>query len=64
VRFEIEIPKEWPPGLGFAFAAMIRQSLKEGFPVIIPVRGDITPDDLEAAFDTVRTAIRQAGLAA
>lgn len=62
--FEIEIPKEWPPGLGFAFATMVRKSLKEGFPVIIPIRDDITPDELEAAFDIVRTVIRQASLAA
>lgn len=32
VTFEIELPDEWPPGLGFAVAKMIRQSLKAGFP--------------------------------
>jgi len=64
VRFEIEIPDDWPPSLGFAVAAMIRQSLKDGFPIVIPVRRDTTPDQLEAAFDTVRADILRAGLAA
>jgi hypothetical protein len=64
VTFEIEIPDDWPPSLGFAVAAMIRQSLKDGFPIIIPVRRDTTPDQLAAAFDIVRTDILRAGLAA
>jgi hypothetical protein len=42
VTFEIELPDEWPPGLGFAVAKMIRESLTAGFPVVIPVRSDIT----------------------
>lgn len=62
--FEIEIPDEWSPGLGLAVAKMIRQSLKEGMPVVIPVRRDTTPDELEAAFNSVKSVIREAGLAA
>jgi hypothetical protein len=64
VTFEIEIPDEWPPGLGFAVAQMMRQSLEEGFPVIVPVRRNVTPDQLEAAFERVRSVIQKAGLAA
>jgi hypothetical protein len=63
VTFEIEIPDDWPPSLGFAVAAMIRQSFEDGFPIVIPVRRDITPDQLEAAFDIVRRGILRAGLA-
>lgn len=61
---EIEIPDGWPPGLGLAVAKMMQQSLKEGFPVVIPVRGDATPDQLEAAYDMIKTVIQRAGLAA
>jgi hypothetical protein len=64
VTFEIELPDEWPPGLGFAVAKMIRQSLKAGFPVVVPVRSDVTPDELAAAFSTIETVIQKAGLAA
>jgi hypothetical protein len=64
MRFEIEIPDEWPPGLALAVARMIRESLKEGLPVVIPVRGDVTADQLDTAFSTATTVIREAGLAA
>lgn len=61
---EINIPDEWPPGLAFAVAKMMQQSLKEGFPVVVPVRNDATPDQLEQAFKAIRTVINEAGLAA
>ena len=64
MTIEIEIPDGWPPGLGLAVAKMMQQSLKEGFPVVVPVRRDATPDQLQAAFDTIKTVIEQAGLAA
>jgi hypothetical protein len=64
VTIEIEIPDGWPPGLGLAVAKMMQQSLKEGLPVVIPIRGDATPDQLEAAYDTIKTVIQQAGLTA
>jgi hypothetical protein len=60
---EIEIPDEWPPGLGLAVVAMFRQSLKQGFPIVVPVRSDTTADQLDEAFSSVKAAIREAGLA-
>ena len=63
VIVEVEIPDEWPPGLGLAVAKMIRESLKEGFPVVMPVRRDATADQLEAVFDRVKAVIHEAGLA-
>lgn len=64
MTFEIEIPDEWPPGLGFAVVRLIQQSLKEGIPLVVPVQRNITPDQLEAAFDRIKTVIQKAGLAA
>ena len=64
MTFEIEIPDEWPPGLGLAVAAMMRQSVKKGFPVVVPVRRDVTPDQLEEVFGGVKAMIQRAGLAA
>jgi hypothetical protein len=43
---------------------MMRQSLKEGFPVVVPVRRDATPDQLEEAFNGIKAVIQRAGLAA
>ena len=62
MTIEIEIPDGWPPGLGLAVAKMMQQSLKEGFPVVIPVRRDVTPDQLEAAVVAIKTVIHDAGL--
>jgi hypothetical protein len=62
VTIEIEIPDGWPPGLGLAVAKMMQQSLKDGFPVVVPVRRDATPDQLEAAFNSIKTVIHEAGL--
>lgn len=64
MTFEIEIPDEWPPGLGFAVVRLIQQSLKEGIPLVVPVQRNITPDQLDAAFDRIKTVIQKAGLAA
>lgn len=61
---EVDLPDEWPPALGLAVAAMIRRSLRDGFPVVIPIRRDATPEELEAALGAVTRAIQQAGLAA
>jgi hypothetical protein len=64
MTFEIRLPEEWPPGLALAVAQMMRQSINEGFPIIVPVRKDATPDQVSGVFDRVRTVIEEAGLAA
>lgn len=64
MTIEIEIPDGWPPGLGLAVAKMMQQSLKAGFPVVVPVRRDATPDQLAAAVVAIKTVIHEAGLAA
>ena len=64
MTFEISLPEEWPPGLALAVAQMMRQSLKGGFPIIVPVRKDATPEEISGAFDRVRTVVQEAGLAA
>lgn len=64
MTFEIQIPDEWPPDLGFAVAKIMRQSMKEGFPLVVAVRKDATPEQLEAAFQAIRSVVQEAGLAA
>lgn len=61
---EVDLPDEWPPGLALAVAAMIRGSLRGGFPVIVPIRPDATPEELEMALGAVTRVIQEAGLAA
>jgi hypothetical protein len=64
MTFEISLPEEWPPGLALAVVQLMRQSLKAGFPVIIPVRKDATPEQISGAFDRVRAIMVESGLAA
>ena len=73
MTFEISLPEEWPPGLALAVAVaqMIRQSLREGFPIIIPARKDVTParkdvtpEQISGASDRIRAIMAEAGLAA
>jgi hypothetical protein len=64
MTLEISLPDEWPPGLALAVAQMMRESFKEGFPIIIPVRKDATPEQISAAFERARDAIQNLGLAA
>ena len=64
MQLEVNLPDEWPPGLALAVAAMIRRSLRDGFPVVIPIRPDATPEEFEAALGAVTRVIQDAGLAA
>ena len=61
---EIKVPDEWPPALGLAVAQLLRQALREGFPVVASVRPDVTDEELSDAYARVRGVIEEAGLAA
>lgn len=61
---EIKIPEDWPPGLAFAVAQLIRQSVEDGFPIVVPLRKDATPDQIAGICTAVQTMVRDAGLAA
>ena len=61
---EVKIPDDWPPGLGLALAQLLRQTLTEGFPIVVAVRPDVSDTELSEAFATAREAITEAGLAA
>jgi hypothetical protein len=61
---EIKVPDDWPPGLGLAVAQLLRQALREGFPVVAAIRPDVTDEELKDAYARVREVIANAGLAA
>ena len=61
MTFEIELPDDWPPGLGFAVAKMIRQSLKTGFPIVVPVRSDVTPGRTRGSVQHDRNSYPEGG---
>jgi len=62
-KFDFPIPSDWSPGLALAFAEMMEKALEEGFPVVVPVRRDATPEQISSVLDDVRTLVKNAGLA-
>ncbi len=61
---EIRVPDDWPPTLGLAMAQLLRQTVAQGFPLVVAVRPDVTDEELSEAFTKVREVIAEAGLAA
>jgi hypothetical protein len=61
---EIKVPDDWPPALGLAVAQLLRQTLREGFPVVAAIRPDVSDEELKDAYTRVREVIAEAGLAA
>jgi hypothetical protein len=61
---EVNLPDEWPPGLAMATAQLMRQALRDGFPVVTAIRSDVTADQVSALYARVRTLIEESGLAA
>jgi hypothetical protein len=62
-KFDFQIPDDWSPSLRLAFAELMDKALADGFPVVIPVRGDATPDQIEAVIADMRALVKNAGLA-
>ena len=47
-----------------AFAEMMEKALQDGFPIVVPVRKDATPDQISHVFEGVRTLVESVGLTA
>jgi hypothetical protein len=62
-KFDFPIPSDWPPGLVLAFAELMEKALEEGFPIVVPVRRDATPEQISTVLDGMRTLVKNAGLA-
>jgi hypothetical protein len=62
-KFSFPIPDDWSPSLRLAFAELMDKALADGFPVVIPVRGDATTDQIEAVVEDMRALVKKAGLA-
>lgn len=62
-KFDFPIPDDWTPSLRLAFAQLMDKALAEGFPVVIPVRKDATPEQITTVLNDMRAVVRNAGLA-
>ncbi len=64
MTFEFAVPGDWPPGLALAFARMMEKAMDDGFPIVVPVRKDATPEQIGQVFEDVGALVEGAGLAA
>lgn len=64
LTFEFSVPGDWPTGLALAFAEMTEKALDDGFPIVVPVRKDATPEQITQIFEDVRALVERLGLAA
>ena len=51
-KFDFPIPDDWPPSLALAFAELMEKALAEGFPLVVPVRKDATPEQITRSSTT------------
>jgi hypothetical protein len=61
-KFDFPIPDDWPPSLTLAFAELMEKALQDGFPVVVPVRRDATPEQITTVLEDMRAVVRNAGL--
>jgi hypothetical protein len=64
VTFQFAVPDDWTPGLSVTFAELIDKAMGEGFPLVVPIRRDATPDQVNELFKRIRTLVRSEGMAA
>jgi hypothetical protein len=63
LTFNFTIPAGWPSELQLAFAELMQKALDDGFPIVVPIRDDATPEQITQITDDIRALIKNAGLA-
>jgi hypothetical protein len=61
-KFDFPVPDDWPPSLALAFAQLMEKALADGFPVVVAVRKDATPEQITGVLEDMRAVVRNAGL--
>jgi hypothetical protein len=64
MNIEIAVPDGWTPALTLAMAQLLQRTAREGFPLVVPLRGDVTAEEIAAISERVRRMVSEAGLAA
>ena len=62
--FEFTVPPDWDNELALAFYELLQKALDDGFPIVVAVRRDATPEQITNIVDDVRALVANAGLAA
>ena len=61
--FEFTVPTGWDNELALAFYELVQKALDDGFPIVVAVRRDATPQQISNIVGDVRALVANAGLA-
>jgi thiamine monophosphate synthase len=61
---EFTVPSDWDNELALTFYELVQKALDDGFPIVVAVRKDATPDQISQIVDEVQALVSKAGLAA
>jgi hypothetical protein len=62
--FEFTVPTDWNNEIALTFYQLVQKALDDGFPIVVAVRRDATPDQISQIVDEVQALVSKAGLAA
>jgi hypothetical protein len=61
---QITVPDEWDPGIALAVRQLLQHAVHSGWPLIVCLRPDITPEQLVQINEQIKALVQDAGLAA
>ena len=64
MNIEVTVPDEWSPALTLTVQQLLQQAVRNGWPLIICLRPDVTPEQMADINLRVRGLVADSGLAA
>ncbi len=64
MNIEVTVPDEWSPALTLTVQQLRQQAVRSGWPLIICLRPDVTPEQMADINQRVRGLVSGSGLAA
>ena len=64
MNIEITVPDEWSPALTLTVQRLLQEAVRSGWPLIVCLRPDVTPEQMADINQRVRGLIQDSGLAA
>lgn len=61
---EFTVPPDWDNELTLTFYELVQKALDDGFPIVVAVRKDATPEQISRIVDEVQALVSKTGLAA
>lgn len=63
MNIELTVPDEWSPDLTLMVQQLLQQAVHSGWPLVICLRPDVTPEQMAGINDQIRGLVADSGLA-